>query len=138
MKSPVILPASVRLWRQKRTRREIPEAARCDTSVPLPAPLSGHNREPSGPPLSFGTGRFSHRILPGQTVDSPHRYTNVLPGCVWTRYYMEQARKYDINCIWWDCGGYRLLDREKGAWEFPEIVQILVDQGITGRIFSAG
>lgn len=56
----------------------------------------------------------------------------------WTRYYMEQARKYDINCIWWDCGGYRLLDREKGAWEFPEIVQILVDQGITGRIFSAG
>lgn len=43
----------------------------------------------------------------------------------WTNYYMEQARRYGIPCIWWDCGGYALLARESKTWKFPEIVELL-------------
>lgn len=46
----------------------------------------------------------------------------------WVQYYTEQAGKYDINCIWWDCGAYRLLNRESGTWDFPEIVKILIGE----------
>lgn len=51
---------------------------------------------------------------------------NLEERLMWTWYYMEQAGKYDINCIWWDCGEYRLLDRKNRTWEFPEIVEILI------------
>lgn len=51
---------------------------------------------------------------------------NLEERLAWTGYYIEQAGKYHINCIWWDCGDYRLLDREKRIWEFPEIVKILL------------
>lgn len=53
---------------------------------------------------------------------------NLEERLAWTKYYMEQAKEYNINCIWWDCGDYRLLDRENGVWRFPEIVKILVGQ----------
>ena len=43
----------------------------------------------------------------------------------WTKYYVQQAGRYGIPCIWWDCGGYGLLDRENGIWKFPEIVEVL-------------
>lgn len=45
----------------------------------------------------------------------------------WTNYYMEQSRRYEIPCIWWDCGGYALLDRESKTWRFPEIVEALTN-----------
>lgn len=53
---------------------------------------------------------------------------NTKERIAWTHYYMELAREYRINCIWWDCSRYRLLNRENGTWEFPEIVEILVGQ----------
>lgn len=46
----------------------------------------------------------------------------------WTQFYVQQAKKYHVNYIWWDCGGYRLLDRENKMWEYPEIVKIVVRQ----------
>lgn len=55
---------------------------------------------------------------------------NLEERLTWTRYYTEQAGKYAVNCIWWDCGEYRLLDRENGTWVFPEIVEILTGEPI--------
>ncbi|MDE5939287.1 MAG: glycoside hydrolase family 5 protein [Lachnospiraceae bacterium] len=46
----------------------------------------------------------------------------------WTKYYMEQSRRYGIPCIWWDCGAYALLDRESKTWKFPEIVEVLTNE----------
>ena len=48
----------------------------------------------------------------------------------WTRYYMEQSRRYGIPCIWWDCGAYALLDRESKTWRFPEIVEVLTNEQV--------
>lgn len=45
----------------------------------------------------------------------------------WTKYYMEQAGRCGIPCIWWDCGAYGLLDRENKTWKFPEIVEVLTE-----------
>lgn len=47
----------------------------------------------------------------------------------WANYYMEQSGNYGIPCIWWDCGGYGLLDREEKTWKFPEIVEALTGGG---------
>ena len=46
----------------------------------------------------------------------------------WTGYYMEEAHRYGISCIWWDCGAYALLDRETKTWKFPEIVEVLTGE----------
>lgn len=46
----------------------------------------------------------------------------------WTKYYVQQAGRYGIPCIWWDCGGYGLLDREDKTWKFPEIVEVLTQE----------
>ena len=53
---------------------------------------------------------------------------NTKERLAWTSYYMEQSRRYGIWCIWWDCGGYALLDRENKSWRFPEIVEELTDE----------
>lgn len=53
---------------------------------------------------------------------------NTKERLAWTSYYMEQSRQYGIWCIWWDCGGYVLLDRENKSWRFPEIVEVLTDE----------
>lgn len=53
---------------------------------------------------------------------------NTQERLAWTGYYMEQARRYGISCIWWDCGGYALLDRENKTWRFPEIVEVLTNE----------
>lgn len=46
----------------------------------------------------------------------------------WTKYYMEQSRRYGIPCIWWDCEAYALLDRESKTWKFPGIVEVLTNE----------
>lgn len=51
---------------------------------------------------------------------------NLEERTAWTKYYVEQAAKYHINYIWWDCGAYRLLDRESGEWLYPGIVERLL------------
>lgn len=43
----------------------------------------------------------------------------------WAQCYVEQARRYGIPCIWWDCEAYGLLDRGNKTWKFPEIVDVL-------------
>lgn len=46
----------------------------------------------------------------------------------WTKYYVQQAGRYGISYIWWDCGEYGLLDRENKTWKFPEIVEVLTQE----------
>lgn len=46
----------------------------------------------------------------------------------WTKYYLQQADRYGIPCIWWDCGGYGLMNREDKTWKFPEIVEVLTQE----------
>ena len=46
----------------------------------------------------------------------------------WTKYYVQQADRYGIPYIWWDCGEYGLLDREDKTWKFPEIVEVLTQE----------
>lgn len=46
----------------------------------------------------------------------------------WTKYYVQQAGRYGIPYIWWDCGAYGLLDREDKTWKFPEIVEVLTQE----------
>jgi len=53
---------------------------------------------------------------------------NIKERVEWTEYYMEEAGRYGIPCIWWDCGGYALLDRESKTWRFPEIVEALTGE----------
>lgn len=53
---------------------------------------------------------------------------NTKERLTWTKYYMEQSRRYGIPCIWWDCGAYALLDRESKTWKFPEIVEVLTNE----------
>ena len=43
----------------------------------------------------------------------------------WAKCYMEEANRYGIPCIWWDCREFALLDRENKIWKFPEIVEVL-------------
>lgn len=50
---------------------------------------------------------------------------NIQARVAWTNYYKTQADRFGIMCIWWDCGGYGLLDRENKTWKFPEIVEVL-------------
>lgn len=46
----------------------------------------------------------------------------------WTRDFVGYCRKFGISYIWWDNGGdFRILNRETGAWEYPEIVKILTE-----------
>lgn len=53
---------------------------------------------------------------------------NTQARMAWTNYYMEEARRYGIPCIWWDCGAYALLDRESKTWKFPEIAEVLTNE----------
>lgn len=46
----------------------------------------------------------------------------------WTKYYVQQAGRYGISYIWWDCGEYGLLDRDNKTWKFPEIVEVLTQE----------
>jgi endoglucanase len=53
----------------------------------------------------------------------------------WAKYYITAAREKNIICIWWDEGSseekrgkYELLDRYNLKWEYPEIVDILVQK----------
>ena len=46
----------------------------------------------------------------------------------WAAYYAELSRQNRMAYIWWDCGGFRLLDRNTKEWVFPKIVQALVQQ----------
>lgn len=50
---------------------------------------------------------------------------NIEARLAWTKYYRQEADKYGIPCIWWDCGGYGLIDREDKTWKFPQIVEEL-------------
>ena len=44
----------------------------------------------------------------------------------WLKFYMEQAEKYGIPCIWWDNGSsYQILNRRTGEWTYPELVELL-------------
>lgn len=53
---------------------------------------------------------------------------NTQERLAWTEYYVGEARRYGISCIWWDCGAYALLDRESKTWKFPEIVEALTNE----------
>ncbi len=55
---------------------------------------------------------------------------NTQARAAWTEYYMQQAGRYGIPCIWWDTGDYALLDRENLIWEFPEIVEELTGKNL--------
>ena len=52
----------------------------------------------------------------------------------WLKDYMEAAKEYRIGCIWWDEGGwpgetygrFRIYDRDRQEWLFPEIQEVLV------------
>lgn len=53
----------------------------------------------------------------------------------WVNYYVTAAIEKNIMCIWWDNGSseektgkYELFDRYNLKWEYPEIVDILVQQ----------
>lgn len=54
----------------------------------------------------------------------------------WLAGYLEAAEQNGIPCIWWDEGGpsgetygrFRIFDREKKIWLFPEIRDLLIDQ----------
>lgn len=51
----------------------------------------------------------------------------------WLKAYLEIAKENDIPCYWWDEGGisgetygyFRIFDREKLSWLFPEIKDLL-------------
>ncbi|MFZ2539983.1 MAG: glycoside hydrolase family 5 protein [Oscillospiraceae bacterium] len=60
---------------------------------------------------------------------------NIESRLEWTKYYTSAARKKNIMYVWWDNGSniqkegkYELLDRHNLKWEFPEIVNILVEK----------
>ncbi len=45
----------------------------------------------------------------------------------WLQFYTETASANDVSYIWWDNGSsYRLLDREKCEWVYPELVEELL------------
>lgn len=45
----------------------------------------------------------------------------------WLQFYKEQANAAGITYIWWDNGeNYRIMDREKYEWTFPEIKDVLI------------
>lgn len=53
----------------------------------------------------------------------------------WLTAYLETAKENDLHCIWWDEGGpsgetygrFRIFDREKLSWLFPEIRDLLIE-----------
>lgn len=53
---------------------------------------------------------------------------NIEERLSWTKFYKEEADRFGIPCIWWDCGAYGLIDRESKNWKFPEIVEILTKE----------
>lgn len=52
----------------------------------------------------------------------------------WAEYYVKNARKYNITCIWWDNGGFNvgdenfgIFDRLKCSFRFKDIADALVE-----------
>lgn len=52
---------------------------------------------------------------------------------LWAEYYIRKATEKGIPCIWWDNGAFMgsgelfgLLDRRKGEWRHPEIIEALM------------
>ena len=46
----------------------------------------------------------------------------------WTQDFVGYCHKYGISYLWWDNGGdFRILNRETGAWMYPEIVHVLTE-----------
>lgn len=45
------------------------------------------------------------------------------------KHYREESRRCGIVCIWWDASEYAILDRESKTWKFPEIVEVLTQDG---------
>lgn len=59
---------------------------------------------------------------------------NLSNRVMWAKYYVQKASEKGIPCIWWDNGAFSgsgelfgLLDRRKGVWVYPEIVEALID-----------
>lgn len=58
---------------------------------------------------------------------------NLEARTMWVNYYIKKAAEKDIPCIWWDNGAitgegelFGLLDRRKGVWQFPEIIDAMM------------
>lgn len=56
---------------------------------------------------------------------------NTPERAAWTECYVQLAKDNGVGYIWWDCGDFRLLDRNSKTWVFPEIVEVL-----TGKIIA--
>ncbi|MGX7196513.1 glycoside hydrolase family 5 protein [Enterococcus olivae] len=59
---------------------------------------------------------------------------NLTDRIEWTRYIVQKSRSLGVPYVWWDQGGndkidtsYRLYDRYKNEWMFPELVEVLVN-----------
>jgi len=58
---------------------------------------------------------------------------NLEARVLWSEYYIQKASEKGIPCIWWDNGAFvgdgelfGLLDRRKGVWMYPEIIDALI------------
>lgn len=58
---------------------------------------------------------------------------NLESRVLWAKHYIQKATEKGIPCIWWDNGAFvgggellGLLDRRKGEWQQPEIIEALM------------
>ena len=58
---------------------------------------------------------------------------NLEARVLWAKYYIQKATEKGIPCIWWDNGAFigdgelfGLLDRRKGEWQQPDIIEALM------------
>lgn len=54
----------------------------------------------------------------------------------WLQFYLETASEHGVPCIWWDNGSFGgtgelfgLMERANVKWDFPEIVEMMVEYG---------
>ena len=58
---------------------------------------------------------------------------NLEDRVLWSEYYIKKSKEIGVPCIWWDNGAFigngelfGLLDRRKGEWQHPEIIEALM------------
>lgn len=55
---------------------------------------------------------------------------NIEERISWTEYFTGQAKKNGISYIWWDCDDYKLIDRYRNRWIYPELAEILTGEKV--------